>query len=295
MAIKDFRIIGESLNASVAKTAQLLEAWNLPGLVAVAKSQEEQGAAFIDVNIGQRKPVQMAELVKCLQEHVSVPLALDSPDIGTLRAGLEAYDPRKAGGRKPLINSIAETRREIFDLYAVQPFKTILIASEREEDGKPQPNRTGETVRETTRRLVRQARKSWGMPDDDLLIDPGIAPIGADSEGITKTALDGMRLIKGDSELRGVHLSVGLSNFSAMLPARKNDGTPIRLALENAFLTLAVPLGLDYIIGSLAKDYRLLAPTDSAYQAVVEAVERGGFETIIRIRQFYRGDAGPLS
>ncbi len=287
MAIQGLKIIGESLNASVAKTGKLLDSWDLPALVELAKTQEQKGAEYIDVNIGRREPLQMSELVRRLQEQVHAPLAIDSPDVGILRAGLGAYNPGKAGGRLPLINSIAESRREIFDLYALRPFKAILIASERDEGGKPQPNRTAEAIGATARRLIRQARKTWAVPDDDLLVDVGIAPIGADFEGIARTALEGMRLIKNDPELKGVHLSVGLSNFSAMLPARKADGSPVKLPLENAFLTLAVPLGLDYIIGSVSKDYHLLAPDAPAYRAVVEAIERGGFEAISRIREFY--------
>ncbi len=287
MAIQGLKIIGETLNASVPRIAKMLESWDVSALVELAKFQQVNGASYIDVNIGMREPSQMAELVRRLQEHVRTPLALDSPDPRVLQAGLKAYDPRKAAGNIPLINSIADTRREIFDLYAIRPFKMILMASEREEEGKPQPNRTGEAISATARRLIRQARKPWGVPDDDLLVDVGIAPIGADFEGIARTALEGMRLIKKDPELKGVHLSVGLSNFSAMLPARKADGTPVKLPLENAFLTLAVPLGLDYIIGSVSKDYHLLAPDSPAYRAVAEAIERGGFEAITRIREFY--------
>ncbi len=291
MTIKGLKIIGESLNSSVAKTAKLLDSWDLPALLDLAKNQERNGVEYIDVNIGRRDPLQMSELVQALQEYIRAPLAIDSPDLNILRAGLTAYDPEKAGGKLPLINSIAETRREIFSLYAVQPFKAILIASERKVEGKAQPNRTGEEICETARRLVREAKNSGGFSDDDLLIDPGIAPIGADSEGISKTALDGMRLIKDNPELKGIHLSVGLSNFSAMLPARRADGTPIRAQVENAFLTLAIPIGLDYIIGNVNRDYCLLDETHPAYRAVLEAIQRGGFETIVRIREFYRGNA----
>jgi hypothetical protein len=62
--------------------------------------------------------------------------------------------------------------------------------------------------------------------------------------------------------------------------------------LENAFLSLAVPLGLDHIIGNVAKDYRLLPAADPAYRALVEAIDAGGFESLMRIRKFYQGKAG---
>ena len=68
-----------------------------------------------------------------------------------------------------------------------------------------------------------------------------------------------------------------------------SDGTPVKIALENAVLTLAVPLGLDHIIGNVAKDYKLLEATDPAYLALLEAIELGGLEAIMRIRQFCSG------
>jgi cobalamin-dependent methionine synthase I len=290
MAIKRLNIIGETMNDSVPKVRMLFEKEDFNGLVKIAKVQGQMGAAYIDVNIGQREPELMARLVKDLQDHVTIPLSIDSPDPEIIRAGLEAYSPVKAQGKRPLINSIAETRVEMFDLFSVQPFKAMLIVSERKELGRPEKNRTGEDVLNTAKRLAERARNApYRMSNDDLIIDPGIAPVGADTEGVTKMALDGIRLISQDPDFKGVHFSVGLSNFSAMLPPKKSSGTPIKVALENAFLTLAVPLGLDHIIGNVAKEYRLLDATDPAYQALVEAIELGGLEAIMRIRQFYSG------
>jgi cobalamin-dependent methionine synthase I len=290
MAIKGLNIIGETMNDSVPKVRMLFEKEDFNGLIEIAKAQEQMGAAYIDVNIGQREPELMARLVELLQDHIQIPLSIDSPDPAILKAGLEAYNPVKAQGKRPLINSIAETRVEMFDLFSVQPFKAILIGSERKELGRPEKNRTGEDVLNTAKRLAERARNApYRMTNDDLIIDPGIAPLGADTEGVTKMALDGIRLISQDPDFKGVHFSVGLSNFSAMLPPKKSNGTSIKVALENAFLTLAVPLGLDHIIGNVGKEYRLLDATDPAYQAVVEAIERGGLEAIMRIRQFYSG------
>jgi cobalamin-dependent methionine synthase I len=291
MGIKGLNIIGETINDSVPKVRKLFEEEDLQGLVEIAEVQERMGAAYIDVNIGRRDPDLMAQLVKFLQEHVSVPLSIDSPDPAILKAGLEAYDPSKANGKIALVNSIAETRIEILDLRSIQPFRAILIGSERKEGGRAEKNRTGGDVLKTAKRLTDKARRApYHMANDDLIIDPGIAPIGADTEGVTKMALDAIRLIRQEVDLREVHLSVGLSNFSAMLPSKRADGSPVKIALENAFLTLAVSLGLDYIIGNVAKDYKLLNETDPAYRVVTEAIELGGLESIMKIRQFYTGD-----
>jgi 5-methyltetrahydrofolate--homocysteine methyltransferase len=54
--------------------------------------------------------------------------------------------------------------------------------------------------------------------------------------------LDAMRLIRKDPDLRGVHITVGLSNFAWGTP--KN----IRHELERAYLTVASEAGLDFPI-----------------------------------------------
>ena len=292
MTIKGLSIIGETINDSVPKVRKLFEEEDFNGLIEVAKTQEQMGAAYIDVNIGQRETDLMAYLVKRLQDHVRIPLSIDSPDPAILEAGLNAYDPAKARGRIPIVNSVSEMRTEIFDLRSIQPFRAILIGSERKEEGRAEKNRTGQDVLNTAKWLVGLARGApYCMDNDDLIIDPGIAPVGADTEGVTKMALDGMSLIRQDPEMRGVHFSVGLSNFSTMLPPKRPGGTPVKIALENAFLTLAVPLGLDYVIGNVAKDYKLLDKLDPAYEALVEAVGLRGLETIMRIRKFYTESA----
>jgi hypothetical protein len=52
MSIQALSIIGESINDSVPSTKALFDASNLEGIVALATSQDEKGAAYIDVNVG---------------------------------------------------------------------------------------------------------------------------------------------------------------------------------------------------------------------------------------------------
>lgn len=108
MSINGLTIIGESINDSVPSTHDLFEKNDIEGIVALAKSQAEAGAAYIDVNIGLRSPGFMANIVKKIQEHVSLPLSIDTPDPEIAAAGLEAYSPAKAGNREPVLNSISQ-------------------------------------------------------------------------------------------------------------------------------------------------------------------------------------------
>jgi hypothetical protein len=204
---------------------------------------------------------------------------------------------------------------EMFELYAVQPFRPILLVSERVEDGRSRPCRTAEETHAAAKSLLAAARKGCGkgvrsnlperpegcfaqigpdpfsapggIPNDDLIFDPGIAPLGSDVEGNLRRLLAAMERIHNDPDFAGVHMSVGLSNFTVMLPPKRRDGSPVKGPLESAFLTKAMPLGLDMAIGSMKRNYELLPPDHPAMQCVEDCVRTGGFESLMRVREFY--------
>ena len=93
MSIPGLTIIAESINDSVPSTYTLFEENNIIGIVELARLQAEKGAAYIDVNVGRRSPGFMAEVVHRIQEHVALPLSIDTPDPELAAAGLYAYNP----------------------------------------------------------------------------------------------------------------------------------------------------------------------------------------------------------
>lgn len=289
MPIDGLNIIGESINDSVPSTHQLYEQNNLNDVVALAKYQDERGAAYIDVNIGSRPPALMADLVKRIQQVTAKPLSIDTPDVEIAAAGLEAYDPEKSGGRKPILNSISLSRTEMFDLYETQPFIPILLATEGKDDaGGARMNLTAEDTYKTARDFVAMVRERIpGCRNDACIIDPGIMPIGSDMEGNFRRLMNTMKSIHGDPDMKGVNMSVGLSNFTVMLPSKCADGTPVKSALESAFLTLAMPLGLNMVIGSVKRKYRVLEDDHPAMQCLKDVLHLKGVEAITRIMQFY--------
>jgi len=288
MAIEGLKIIGETINDSVPSTHALFESGDLAGLVELARFQDEKGAAYIDVNVGKRSPELMADLVKKVQEATRKPLSIDTPDPQIAKAGLEAYDPDRAGGEKPILNSISALRLEMFDLGAVRPFKSILLISEHVVDGKSGPCQTAEQTCQAARFLRDQARAPGReMANDDLIFDPGIAPIGTDSEGNLKRLVTAMATLHADPDFQGVHMSVGLSNFTVMLPPKRADGSPLKSPLESAFLTKTMPLGLDMIVGSVKRKYRLLPPDHDAMVCLEDALAADGFDVIMRVKEFY--------
>ncbi|MBM3311230.1 MAG: hypothetical protein FJY80_06960 [Candidatus Aminicenantes bacterium] len=290
MAIPGLTIIGESINDSVPSTKKLFDENDLPGLLELARSQDEKGAAYIDVNVGPREPAFMADLVRRIQSVTAKPLSIDTPDPAIAEAGLRAHDPVRTGGRKPLLNSISPLRLSMFGLTAVRPFIPILMASERYEAGAGcgSVNRTAEETRQTARALLEEARRSIpGFTNDQAVIDPGIAPVGSDCEGQLKRVLESLALMHADPFFAGVHMSVGLSNFTVMLPSKKKDGTPVKGPLESAFLTLAMPRGLDMIIGSTVRKYEILPAGHPALACLEDILMLEGFDTLVRLKEFY--------
>lgn len=284
----DLKIIAEKINDSVPSTHKLFEADDFNGLVDLAKTQAEQGAAYIDVNIGLRDPELMGQLVKAIQEVVSVPLCIDSPDMDIQKAGLSAYSPEKAGGQMPLVNSISELRMEFIDLAKIQPVKFLVLCTESSIDGNLKPNETGQEIYEAGKR-VRKAimEKCDYIANDHIFFDPGMGPVGADMNGLTNATIDAVKLIHEDEELKGCHMSVGLSNFSVQLPPRTASGGLVRTPLESAFLTLTNPMGMDHVIGSTKKKYKRLDPDHPAMKAVTDILKLEGFDRLTRLQEFY--------
>ncbi|MEE8450846.1 MAG: dihydropteroate synthase [Thermoguttaceae bacterium] len=288
MAIDQLTIIGESINDSVPLTKKLFDANDIDGLLALARLQDERGAGYIDVNVGGRSPQFMAELVAKVQQVTTKPLSIDTPDPEIARAGLEAYDPKRAGGQVPLLNSVTSLRAEMFDLYKLQPFKPILLVSEHEVDGRSSPCHTAGETYEAAKSLVATfLDRCDGTTNNDCIIDPGIAPLGSDSQGNIHRLFAALESIHNDANLAGVHASVGLSNFTVMLPPKRADGSPVKGPLESAFLTKAMPLGLDMVIGSVKRKYQLLEPDHPAMVCLEDCLKAEGFDVLMRVREFY--------
>ena len=288
MSIPGLRIIGESINDSVPSTHALFEDNNLDGIVDLARLQAEKGAAYIDVNVGSRSPGFMVTVVRRIQEVISLPLSIDTPDPAIAAAALEAYDAGRAGDQRPILNSITEARLEMFDLYATQPFIPVLLITEgKDASGEVVMNRTAEQNHATAKSMVGIARQRIPhVTNDQLILDPGIMPIASDSQGDFKRLMEAIALIHQDKDLAGVSMSVGLSNFTAMLPSKKADGSPAKGPLESAFLTMAMPLGLNTIIGSVKRQYTLLKDDDPAMQCLKDVLELEGVDILMRVMMY---------
>lgn len=288
MAIPNVTIIGDRIDTGFRSTRALYENEDFAGIQALAVRQAEAGAACLNVNAGRRAkddPDFMAEVIRNVQAAVDLPLAFDYPDKQVQEACLKTYDIERAGGGKPIINSIAETRWEMVDALRIRPAKIIVMASEQLVDGQARQNKTARDIHETARRTVLRLLREHGMDADDIIVDISINALAADIEGVTANVIEGVRRIGSDPDLEDVHICGGLMNIGQQLPPRSASGLNLKQGIENAFLTLTVPHGFDTILGTPWKDYRLLDEDDPILRAFSEIISLTGRDALRRMLQ----------
>ena len=223
-----FCIIGERINPTGRKTFQ--EQLRAGDLSAVEKDVADQiagGAMMLDVNMGAPlvdEAALLAQAVRLIQGITDIPLCIDSSVVEALEAGLAAYQG------KALVNSVtAEDERMELILPLVKKYQAAVIALPNDDKEIPEdPQRRFEL----TQYLVDTATSKYGIPIEDIVIDPLAMPIGADSQMVVRT-LETIELI---ATKIGVNMTLGASNVSF--------GMPDRHTLNSVFLPMAMGAGL---------------------------------------------------
>ena len=284
-------IIGERINPGFKSTRALFDKQDLPGIQALAIKQAEAGALYQNVNIGAQAltdPQWMARVIEAIQEVVTTPLSFDFPSKAVQEICLSCYDPAKAGGELPIVNSITEHRWDLMELYGQYKFKVILMASERVENGVAKGNKNADEIYSTARRAALRLKHEYGMPLDHIFIDMSVSAIIADTEGLNSSTVEAIRRIGADPDLAGVHMMGGLSNIGQQLPPKAADGSDLKHSLENAFLTLTVPHGFDYVLGTPWRGYQQLDETHYVLSTYRNFLEQRGSNALRAVRKFYR-------
>ncbi|MGZ4972852.1 MAG: dihydropteroate synthase [Limisphaerales bacterium] len=292
--MQNLTIIGERINPGFASSKFLLDNRDLKGIQQLAVAQVEKGARYLTLNIGDRAESEsqfLVDVICAIQDVVAVPISFDYPSRAVQELCLKTYDPKKVRGQKPIVNSISELRWDMLEVTKLQPTKIVLMASERLENGHAIANETAEDIANTAARMFGNVLQECpGLTLDDLFVDVSICPIASDTNGQIRRALDAIRLLGADKNLQGIHMVVGLSNIGIMLPKLALDGSRLSVKLESAFLTLAMPLGLDTILGTAGREYEFLPESDFVFEGFKEAIALDGFEAVMRIQQLYRKD-----
>lgn len=290
MTIPNLTVIGDRINPGFKATRKLVEAEDLKGIQDLAKRQVAEGAAILDVTIGPRgydDSEFLTEVIQAIQSAVDVPLCFDYPKLEVQEVCLKAYDPEKAGGQAPLVNSVAETRWEIVDLLKIRPFRVVLMASERVEDDAGVPNKKSTDVLLTARRSADRLVREHDLKLEDIYIDITVSTLVSDTEGMVRMALDAIELIGRDPDLEGVHIVGGLTNIGNLLPPIDYDGMRLRHVMESAFLTVAVPMGFDTVLGTPWNNFQILPDDNEVLQTFREVVDLTGLDAMRRLRQLW--------
>src|SRR5262245_26448772 len=278
-AKRPFKLIGELINNSFARAAKAWQARDVAAYQRLAKLQTDLGADYLTLNIDGTQSIRVTpqemydfldDLIPAIQEVTSIPISFDNPAVEFHRRCLQIYD-RKKGGR-PIVNSVAASRQhldEMFQLIAEYDTLAIGMASEKFVMGGSAQCLSADDVYGAAQQLAELLMSKAGRTCEQIIIDPGLAPVGADTYGLVNMGLDAMRRIRSSPHLAGVRLSVGLTNFSFGIPRQ------IRESVESAYLTLAVEAGLDFVLANPEKQLALLAPDDRHLRLVAEALKCG--------------------
>jgi len=174
-------------------------------------------------------------MIRLIQEHTDLPICIDSSVVEALEAGLSVYQG------KALVNSVTgEDDRLAEILPLVKRYGAAVIALANDETGIPE---TAEKRLEITEKIVDVATKEYGIPIEDIVIDPLAMTVGADTDAVNVT-LDTIREIR---RRWGLNMCLGASNVSFGLPERN--------AVNAAFLAMAMSAGLtSAIMNALAPE-----------------------------------------
>jgi hypothetical protein len=80
----------------------------------------------------------------------------------------------------------------------------------------------------------------------------------------------------------------GLSNIGQQRPPKAADGSDLKHCLESAFLTLTVPHGFDYVLGTPWRGYEELADDHYVLSTYKNFLEQRGSNALRAVRKFYR-------
>jgi 5-methyltetrahydrofolate corrinoid/iron sulfur protein methyltransferase len=240
-------IVGERINGTSRKVREAVVSRDTDFVVSLAQRQTEAGAAYLDVNAGtdpEREPDDMVWLVKTVQGATGQLCCIDSPNVDSLRAGLEVHQGQA------LVNSVsAESSRMQSTIALAAQHGARLVALTLDDAGLP--STAAQRVAIATR--LGEAALAAGIALSDLFIDPLARSIAIEND-------QGAAFLDSVSDileaLPSAHVICGLSNISFQMPAR-----PL---LNRTFLAMAMARGMDAAI---------LDPLDKAIMASVCSAE----------------------
>jgi len=222
-----FVVIGERINPTGRKLlAEEMKAGDFGRVEEDALAQVVAGAQILDINAGiplADESAILAESIKLVQSITDVPLCIDSSIVAALEAGLEAYEG------KALLNSVTgEEERLEQVLPLVKKHGCAVIAISNDDTGISEDINVRFDV---AKKIVNRAG-DYGIPSEDVVVDPLVMPIGA----VNSAGQQVMELVRRLRTELKVNTTCGASNLSFGLPNRNG--------LNAAFISMAIGSGM---------------------------------------------------
>jgi len=245
-AATSFINIGERTNVTgSAKFRKLIEANDYAAALAIARSQVENGAQILDVNMdeglldSEKAMETFLNLIAAEPDIARVPVMIDSSKWSVIEAGLKCVQG------KPIVNSISmKEGEEAFLEHAkkVLRYGAAVVVMAFDEQGQADTIERKVAICERAYQLLTE---KVGFPPEDIIFDPNVFAVATgieEHDGYGIAFIEAVRQIKQKMPL--VHCSGGLSNLSFAF--RGNE--PVRQAMHSVFLYHAIPAGLDMAI-----------------------------------------------
>jgi 5-methyltetrahydrofolate--homocysteine methyltransferase len=237
--------IGERTNVTgSAKFKKLIMAGDYPAAVEVARSQVENGAQVIDVNMDEglldavHAMTTYLKLLAAEPDIARVPVMVDSSKWEVIEAGL------KCVSGKPIVNSISMKEGEAPFLESARKcmdYGAAVVVMAFDEVGQADTMERKIEICERAYKLL----TGIGFPPEDIIFDPNVFAVATGIEEHNNYGVDFIEAVKVIRErCPHVHFSGGLSNLSFSF--RGNE--PVRRAMHSIFLYHAIPAGLDMAI-----------------------------------------------
>ncbi|QNH95996.1 methionine synthase [Corynebacterium anserum] len=242
-------MIGERTNANGSKAfREAMLSGDVEKCLDIAKEQVRDGAHMVDLCIdyvGRDGTEDMAKLASLLATNSTLPVMIDSTEPEVIRTGLEHLGGRCAVNSVNFEDGDGPSSRYQRTMALVKQHGATVVALTIDEEGQA---RTAEKKVEIAERLIKDITESWGLPEEDIIVDCLTFPI---STGQEETRRDGIETINAIRELKKrhpeVHTTLGLSNISFGLnPAA-------RQVLNSVFLNECIEAGLDTAIAHSSK------------------------------------------
>eukprot|EP00808_Paulinella_micropora_P031031 g2609.t1 len=242
---RPFINIGERCNIAGSRMFKRLITNNqYDEALAVARTQVEEGAQVIDINLDDGMIDGVAAMRKFLNLVMSepaiakVPMVIDSSKFSILEAGLQCVQGKCIVNSISLKNGEAEFKRHA---KLLKQYGAAIVVMAFDEEGQAADCKR--KVEICTRAYNILVSKEVDFPPWDIIFDPNILTICTGIEEHNTYALDfieATRIIR--KTLPHCHVSGGLSNLSFSFRGLET----IRESMHSAFLFHAIKVGMDF-------------------------------------------------